>query len=503
MSCLLGRYNCWALVIGLTCSTFAVGAEAVDQTFRGRSTLVRQSRIAKFSSRDAFVIPAPGSADDPTMSGATLEMFDVVVGGAGNVTFSLDASGWRGLGSPAGSRGYRYSGSKDTVNPSAACRTVFLRDDRISAICRGASVTLSPPFNGNQGIILSTGGTRYCAEFGGKILRNDSRGFRRKNAFAQLTCPVQGTPTPTHTPTVAPTSTPTPGNPPAFIGTHQCDLDSLNSALLLQLESTGVLLRPEGEIEVGCGAVDGSGQAVCTCELLSMNAIPLLGIGDVCVESSGPCDSGVTECLGGSGFDFDSVGDHNIGTCGSQGGCASQCDAHCGGLGTAYSAQGSSCEGFCQGGANEDLVCGEDAECPGGHCPGKEPSQAGPHDGVCNCTCLGEGLGGAVPAGSMTCEMGVSITVEIDGNQICGDLAPSIVLQPACGSLTTATATATLFHANDDNNDRIGPLTAAGQHQSCEVLATGNTSGMALVGHLQFYDSALGDLIIEERLVCQ
>jgi hypothetical protein len=320
---------------------------------------------------------------------------------------------------------------------------------------------------------------------------------------------VTDTPTPgaaTFTPTVTPTATPSHTAPPG-LGVSICDLDSSQSRLFLTFEGdSGVLLRPSGSIEIDCGATDpGTGQSLCTCDIVEFDAIPLLGIGDVCVDPAGPCPEAKYECDGGAPLNMDLYADHRIGTCTSNANCSSQCDAFCAGLGASYDQQASSCEGFCQGGANDEMACVADEDCPGGQCPGKQPAQGGAHAGQCNCSCLGQELGGASAAGTLTCNLGLKISVERDNDQICGNTTPSISLAPLCGGLTTATATGVLEHVNNKtgNNNDIGPRTVNGIGTSCANFAAGSLAGMELAGYLAFYDSSINDILAEQEFRCQ
>ena len=59
-------------------------------------------------------------------------------------------------------------------------------------------------------------------------------------------------------------------------------------------------------------------------------------------------------------------------------------------LGPAYARSASGCEGYCQGGAGDELPCSQDSQCPGGNCVGSNPVH---HPAVCNCVCEAGGLG--------------------------------------------------------------------------------------------------------------
>jgi hypothetical protein len=152
----------------------------------GRIAMIRQGVLAKFVARPnaggRFTFPAA----DPVTAGGSLRVFDVGVT-AGDDTYNLPAgSAWQGLGSPAGSKGYKYRGAGTTTDP---CKVVLVKERIIKAACKGIGVTLTPPFAGDVGIDLSLGTTdRYCAQFGGDEVRNDANLTKRKNAPAPGAC---------------------------------------------------------------------------------------------------------------------------------------------------------------------------------------------------------------------------------------------------------------------------------------------------------------------------
>ncbi|MCK6556356.1 hypothetical protein L6Q96_17510 [Candidatus Binatia bacterium] len=141
----------------------------------------------------AFVARAPsgrtfelaGAGDDPRTEGGTLEIVDT--GGTGSTIYALPASGWTGLGRPAGAKGYRYKG---TGTPSDPCRTVLVKNKVVKAVCKGLGVSVAAPFTGEAGIVLSLGSDtkRYCTTYGGTTVRNDTSGLKRKEAPARDRC---------------------------------------------------------------------------------------------------------------------------------------------------------------------------------------------------------------------------------------------------------------------------------------------------------------------------
>jgi len=191
-------------------------ASAADNLISGKITVVKPAKIGKFVSKSTtgFPLPQIGGAEDPTLNGAEVRLFDTVASGAGSFTHSLPALGWTGLGNPAGSTGYKYKGKNvgDTV-----CSVVLIKEKVIKATCKGAGVTLTPPFAGNEGVVLGVpSGTaaaaiRYCTEFGGTQTKNDGTVMKRKDAPAPGSCSVVApTPTATRTNTVTQTATVTP-----------------------------------------------------------------------------------------------------------------------------------------------------------------------------------------------------------------------------------------------------------------------------------------------------
>ena len=154
----------------------------------GRTVVVRPGTLAKVLARpstgDVFALPTA----DPIAVGGTLRIFDTG-GAAGDDTYLLPAGAtqWRGLGSPAGTRGYLYRGAGTPADP---CRIVLLKERVVRAVCTGAGISLAPPFSGEVRISLRIGTTeRYCASFGGDEARNDETLTKRRHATPPFSCP--------------------------------------------------------------------------------------------------------------------------------------------------------------------------------------------------------------------------------------------------------------------------------------------------------------------------
>lgn len=288
---------------------------------------------------------------------------------------------------------------------------------------------------------------------------------------------------------------------PAFadIGSHSCVLAN-TSQLRLDTAALPLPLVPSGSLQISCGDIAPDGTAPCSCAINNFAAIVIPSLGDVCVNPFPGCGSGRIDCDGGSPLDSQLSADHDIGACTGQADCALACATQCAGMGADVLSSG--CEGYCLGGANDDLACARDSDCPGGTCVGFDPVG---HAGSCNCTCQGTGIGAPAGAGALGCPLGVQIDIELPATGVCSDSAPTVVLAPLCGALTTANATGQLVDANNNPAVSIPPTPGllGGAATTCAALSASSTSGMTLVGQLAFFDSPLGDIFTSERFVCQ
>ena len=187
----LPRISAWGtavVVVGVLAWGFfgqALASDEPDELAPGRLLIVKTGRLAKVILKPAATFDLPDATNDPRTEGATLQIADSM--GASN-TYTLPSPGWRGLGSPGGSQGYRYKGAGTGSDP---CRSVVVKDTVVKAVCKGVAVTLATPFTGNATVVLTVGtdSKRYCAEFGGVPVRNDASILKRKTAPAPAACP--------------------------------------------------------------------------------------------------------------------------------------------------------------------------------------------------------------------------------------------------------------------------------------------------------------------------
>ncbi len=98
--------------------------------------------------------PARGGADDPTLHGATLTVYNAAGLTSDRVTVALPASGWKAIGSGASPTGYRFRGAS-----GAAIRSVVVKNDRIVLRGGGSAWTysLNEPAQGRVALHLQLG----------------------------------------------------------------------------------------------------------------------------------------------------------------------------------------------------------------------------------------------------------------------------------------------------------------------------------------------------------
>ena len=466
-----GEFCAWVLVALVALAVGGAPAWATDEpdTLSPGTVVVIKPGLLKFTLK-GIVYPPPSAANDPTVEGATMEVFD----SAGQLdVFGLPAARWSAI-----SGGFKF------VGDDGECGKVILKGTVIKAVCKGAIVTITAPLADPLGVVLKIGTTsnRYCASFGGNVVRNQPGLFKAKGAPAPSVCP----------------------EPPQVCGDHKC---TFNGSLALNLVFGPLGPFPlVGALDLLCpGVVDGDGKCACDSEFQAVNPVVIPVIGTVCVlpAPAGTCSSGDIDCDGGNGHDIDLEQDHNIGTCTSNAGCATQCTNTCTALGKVV--VDSSCEGFCM---LSGAACTNDSDCPPGDaCSGDEPVG---HANVCRCTCLK--VSGAGGAGDGHVFVGFALNVNVgvgdngpDGIPCTADDTPSITLPPACAAFTTTTTTGTLFNANNNVPfpGTIGPIVGTGAPFVCTNLITSNTTGTTLEASLSFYDTALGDLEAALSATCQ
>jgi RHS repeat-associated protein len=165
-------------------------AQAADQPIPGAKLVMRASdsgsETLTFVSRSgALVAPLGGGPDDPTLVGATLEVRGA---SGGRALLEMPALGWTSV---AGGTAFKFN---NRLAPSAfsAVKLSRVRDAKgLKIIARSTGISLDAASQGGVALGLTVGSQRYCATFGGEVIR-DRRGiFVAHNAPAPVSCPCE------------------------------------------------------------------------------------------------------------------------------------------------------------------------------------------------------------------------------------------------------------------------------------------------------------------------
>jgi len=153
-----------------------------------------------FQSKGLFTIPTPGSADDPSQTGATLTLVNPST--SESFTFDLPSTHWTASGSGTS---YRY---RDSVPvETGAVRIALVGGRKLKVTGRKVGITLDEPSQGAIAVVLASGSFRYCALFDDGSVYIDQPGrFSARRAVPPAACPGQTTTTSTVTTTSATTT---------------------------------------------------------------------------------------------------------------------------------------------------------------------------------------------------------------------------------------------------------------------------------------------------------
>ncbi|HXJ35493.1 MAG TPA: hypothetical protein VMS22_15780, partial [Candidatus Eisenbacteria bacterium] len=133
---------------------------------------------------DITVAATNGSADDPRTAGATLR---VVAGGGDGFddTYDIAAAHWTLVGPSGRNKGYRY-----VAKSGAPVRLALVKPKLVRINASGAGLMDTLATNPNPvHVVLTMGGVRYCASFGGSVTFKAGRSYDAKSAPAPGTCP--------------------------------------------------------------------------------------------------------------------------------------------------------------------------------------------------------------------------------------------------------------------------------------------------------------------------
>ncbi len=173
------------------------GAASDGQPISGDSIAIKDkavgpTRSMKIASRDSNFTTA---GVDPTFDGVTVHVFNSA-GGSDSACFNLPSVNWQMT-----SSGFRYRDTELAASPVASA-TLADGNLRISAKGNGPipiSYRLGEPSQGSVGVIVTSGTTTWCANFGGTISKDSGTDppnaggkgqFRARDAARPDACPM-------------------------------------------------------------------------------------------------------------------------------------------------------------------------------------------------------------------------------------------------------------------------------------------------------------------------
>ncbi len=175
------------------------------QEVAGKELLVRDKdgdpskrRIKAIATDPLIETPLPGSANDPSIAGATLELSNPATGETAQF-FLPPGDNWRGLGMSGGWRGYVY---RDTMGEHGPCNYLLVRrGSRFKATCLGKRgdipFSLDEPGQGSLTARLQLGGANfYSMSFGGDVRRDIQATDGKVGVFMARNAPSGGCPAP-------------------------------------------------------------------------------------------------------------------------------------------------------------------------------------------------------------------------------------------------------------------------------------------------------------------
>jgi cysteine-rich repeat protein len=270
-------------VRGLVCLAMVAAAmssaRAADIPVSGYTARLRDfDGVARRSSRVRLVdADIDLSGVDPTVTGATVEFFSTTT--AQLLTLTLPAEGWEASSAPV--RRFRF---RSRANPRLR---VSLDNGSLAKFqMRGAQAYPLGQLQVAVVVRLTVGTTRFCAEFGGTVARDDGKRFVAFKAPPPVSCPLapgEGSTTTTTEPSSTTTSSTT---------TTEIETTTTSSSTTTEIETTTTSsTTTTTEIETTTSSS--------TTTTTDTTTTTLATCGDGVVSGSETCDDGnTTPCDG-------------------------------------------------------------------------------------------------------------------------------------------------------------------------------------------------------------
>lgn len=158
-------------------ATATSAAAGVTTAVSGKKLLMKDhanaaaKRKIVFLSTDPSVSTSGGSAIDPTVNGAALQVYNAN-GSGESVCLPLPSAGWQVGGSPA-SPSYTYH---DNAFANGPCKVADVKNGKLKVVCMATvapiGYSLDEATQGAIGVRFVSGGTTWCALFGGQVTQD-------------------------------------------------------------------------------------------------------------------------------------------------------------------------------------------------------------------------------------------------------------------------------------------------------------------------------------------
>jgi hypothetical protein len=178
--CAVRRLGLVAGIAAICLAAAGAPARAATVPIPGKLIIIKSGKLTKFISKPTagnFPLPAVGGSGDPTLTDASFSVVDNVDNSRAFFA-DLPPSSWKGLGTPAGLKGFKYKGAGIPGDP---CKVVLVKGTVIKAVCKDDQF-LDPPLPGAPSVKIRLGSISYSSLFGGLEIKNVSGIY--KAAFA-------------------------------------------------------------------------------------------------------------------------------------------------------------------------------------------------------------------------------------------------------------------------------------------------------------------------------
>ena len=152
----------------------------LSRSASGRETLVFQG------TDPAIVPPTVGGADDPTLAGATIEVFSIGDDTVGTLQVPATASAAPAQWKISRAKDFTFTNRDAPAGPSAVRSLVVQRGKKLRVVARDVPLALAGT-NGGISVRVTMGTARWCARLDGASVKRDQADvFRAKGAAAPV-----------------------------------------------------------------------------------------------------------------------------------------------------------------------------------------------------------------------------------------------------------------------------------------------------------------------------